>query len=143
MPVGERVVAVLRDRILEGVLTPGAPLRDVALSAELGVARHTLRMALRLLEYEGLVVYRMHRGAVVKTLSPEDVQELYRVRRIVELGAIDHSALATSGQLMELEAVVRSEERAGAKKDWNGGGYRESALPPGTEPFPVAASWVA
>lgn len=119
VPAGERAAAILRERIIEGRMPPGTPLRDVALSAELGVARHTLRMALRLLEYEGLLVYRMHKGAVVKTLAAEDVHEIYRVRRIVELDAIEHSALAAPTRLAELDTAVRTAERAVADKAWN------------------------
>lgn len=119
VPAGERVAGILRERITEGHLLPGSPLRDVALSNEFGVARHTLRTALRLLEYEGLVVHQMHKGAVVKTLSAEDVHEIYRVRRTLELSAVEHSALAPTARLAELEAVVRTAERAVADKAWN------------------------
>lgn len=119
VPAGERVAGILRERITEGHLLPGTSLRDVALSNEFGVARHTLRTALRLLEYEGLVVHQMHKGAVVKTLSTEDVHEIYRVRRTLELSAIEHSALAPAARLTELDATVRTAERAVSGKAWN------------------------
>ncbi|MGH1553549.1 GntR family transcriptional regulator [Streptomyces sp. L7] len=63
---------VLRERIVEGELPPGTPLRDVALSAELGVSRNTLREAQRTLHDEGRAVQRLHKGTAVKTLSAED-----------------------------------------------------------------------
>lgn len=118
LPTGERIAAVLRDDITEGRLRSGTPLRDAALSAELGVARHTLRGALRLLEYEGLVEYQMHKGAVVKTLTPGDVHEIYRVRRTLELSAIEQSALAPQPLLDELHERVLAAEAAVAGRDW-------------------------
>lgn len=119
VPAGERVAGVLRERITEGQLLPGTSLRDVALSTEFGVARHTLRTALRLLEYEGLVVHQMHKGAVVKTLSVDDVHEIYRVRRTLELGAVEQSAFAPTDCLADLDTAVRTAERAVTRKAWN------------------------
>ena len=52
----------LRERIVEGELLPGTPLRDIALSAELGISRNTLRQALRTLHEEGLVTQQLHKG---------------------------------------------------------------------------------
>lgn len=119
VPAGERVAGELRERITEGHLRPGTSLRDVALSAELGVARHTLRAALRLLEYEGLVVSRMHKGAMVKTLSAGDVHEIYRVRNTLELAAIEHSAVAPDTMLAGLDTAVSMAEKAVADEAWN------------------------
>src|SRR6266566_4908415 len=67
------VADILRERIVEGELPPGTPLRDVALSAELGVSRNTLREALLALHEEGLVVQQLHKGTTVRTLSAADV----------------------------------------------------------------------
>ncbi|WP_163510225.1 GntR family transcriptional regulator [Fodinicola acaciae] len=119
VPAGERVAEDLRRRITEGHLPPGTQLRDVALAAEMGVARHTLRGALRLLEYEGLLTYQMHKGVVVKALSTMDVREIYRVRRTLELSAIEHSALVTEGELSRLDATVRAAELAVSGQEWN------------------------
>ncbi|RYF50876.1 MAG: GntR family transcriptional regulator [Comamonadaceae bacterium] len=119
VPAGERTAEQLRERILEGHLPPGTPLRDSALSVEFAVARHTLRGALRQLEYEGLVVYQMHKGAVVKTLSADDVHEIFRVRRALELGAIENSSTASAAAFERLEATVCVAEEAVAQKAWN------------------------
>lgn len=119
VPAGEVIAAALRDRILEGHLPPGTQLRDGALSAEFAVARHTLRGALRRLEYEGLIVYRMHKGAEVKTLSADDVHEIYRVRRALELGAIENSATASADTLDSLDSAVLAAEDAVKRQAWN------------------------
>lgn len=117
-PTGERVAAELRERITTGLLLPGTPLRDATLAAELGVARHTLRGALRLLEFEGLVDHTMHKGAVVKRLSTAEAHDIYRIRRVLELSAVEHSAVALQPMLDELHLRVQAAEAAVACRDW-------------------------
>jgi DNA-binding GntR family transcriptional regulator len=75
----------LRERILEGELKPGTPLREEALSGEYEVARHSLRSALRTLQGEGIVQIEPNRGARVRSLSPEDVRGLSELRIALEV----------------------------------------------------------
>jgi DNA-binding GntR family transcriptional regulator len=88
----------LRQRILDGALRPGTPLREEALSSEYEVARHSLRSALRTLQGEGIVEIEPNRGARVKSLSPEDVQGLSELRIALELEAA-RMVLARDGLL--------------------------------------------
>ncbi|WP_406457918.1 GntR family transcriptional regulator [Streptomyces sp. NBC_01622] len=113
------VTDVLRERIVEGELPPGTPLRDVALSAELGVSRNTLREALRTLYDEGLVVQQLHKGTAVKTLSAEDVTDIYIARRTLELSAVDASPLAPEPLLDAMEAKVAAAELAVDAEAWD------------------------
>jgi len=84
----EQVADALRARILSGDLPPGTPLREVSLAESLGVARNTVREGVRRLEAEGLVVHRIHRGAVVATLTQDDIREIFDLRRFVESEAL-------------------------------------------------------
>jgi DNA-binding GntR family transcriptional regulator len=61
----------LRREILDGVLPAGARLRERELQETYGVARHSLRAALRSLATEGLVHIEPHRGARVARLTAE------------------------------------------------------------------------
>ncbi|MDB4890249.1 MAG: GntR domain protein [Gemmatimonadetes bacterium] len=74
----------LRDRILRGRFPEGEPLRQDAIAEELGVSRIPVREALRQLESEGLVTFHPHRGAVVSTLSLEEITELFELRAEIE-----------------------------------------------------------
>jgi DNA-binding GntR family transcriptional regulator len=74
----------LRERILKGEFADGAVLRQEALAERYGVSRLPVREALRLLEGEGLVKLRAHHGAVVATLSPAQINELYDLRAMLE-----------------------------------------------------------
>jgi DNA-binding GntR family transcriptional regulator len=74
----------LRERILHGVYPEGEPLRQDAIAEELGVSRIPVREALRQLEAEGLVVFNPHRGAVVSSLSLDEIDEVFTLRAEIE-----------------------------------------------------------
>jgi DNA-binding GntR family transcriptional regulator len=82
----------LRREILDGELTPGSRLRERELCEAFGVARHSLRAALRALAAEGLVRIEPHRGARVAQLTSDDVRWLYELRAALEIEAA-HLAL--------------------------------------------------
>jgi DNA-binding GntR family transcriptional regulator len=77
----------LSDAIMRGEMAPGAPIRESAIAASLGISRNTVREAVRVLEAGGLVRHTMHHGAAVVDPSQEDLHELYRARIALELSA--------------------------------------------------------
>jgi DNA-binding GntR family transcriptional regulator len=99
----QQVAAGLTSRIVAGAFAPGDRLRESAIAAELGVARNTVREAVRILEQSGLVQYQVNRGAVVISPTPEKVDALYTARAVLETTAVarplaesDLAALRTS-----------------------------------------------
>ena len=88
----QQVVRTLRQAILDGRLAPGAALRETDLAARLGVSRGTIREALRVLAPEGLVEHRARRGALVASLDPADVSDVYRARIVLEAAAAEQAA---------------------------------------------------
>ena len=88
----EQVAGALREAIIDGGLAQGTYLREDSLSKRFNVSRNTIREATQILVGERLVTRRMHRGAFVSRLGAEDVHDLYRVRRIVELPAVGEAA---------------------------------------------------
>jgi DNA-binding GntR family transcriptional regulator len=81
----------LRTAILEGSLEAHALVRQDELAATYGVSRMPIREAIRLLEAEGLVVSRPNRGVVVAPLDPDDAQEIFDVRGVLEPLALRRS----------------------------------------------------
>src|SRR5262245_65727869 len=77
----ERVADTLRERITSGDLPSGTALREESTAANLKVSRNTLREGIRLLVAEGLLVQKLHKGATVRTITIEEVQDIYVVRR--------------------------------------------------------------
>jgi DNA-binding GntR family transcriptional regulator len=84
-----QVAAALREAILTGLILPGTPLREIALSGELGVSRNTIREAARVLAAEGLVRHRMNHGVQVTELSDADIDSLYQARAVLEKAGVD------------------------------------------------------
>lgn len=82
--LADQIVEVLRQRIVSGELPEGTKLRQEKLAAELGVSRVPLREAIRQLEGEGLVTTELHRGTVVSSLSPGEIEELFEMRLQLE-----------------------------------------------------------
>jgi DNA-binding GntR family transcriptional regulator len=83
----DALAAALRTRILDGALGPGERLRELELADAYGVARHSLRAALRTLAAEGLVVIEPNRGARVAQLEAADTGPLFELRTALELEA--------------------------------------------------------
>lgn len=89
LPTSQDVVLEsLRQAILDGVLPPGTRLRQEDLATIVGSrSRLPVREALRALEYEGLVDSTPHRGFTVTGLDPEDIEEIYDIRIVLETHA--------------------------------------------------------
>lgn len=118
----QRAADLIRQYIFEGRFAPGTPLPEASLSAALQVSRNTVREAFWTLMSEHLLVHEPHKGVTVRWLTPEDVLDIYKIRRMFELSVLD---LAAQGQmelakkeLGEIEALLAEAETAAANGDW-------------------------
>ncbi len=84
----DRVADELRRALFDGEVTPGTPLREVALADSLGVARSTVREALGALVSDGLVERIPNKGTVVRELTPEGIHDVCRARLVVETAGV-------------------------------------------------------
>lgn len=128
--VPERVAAELRGRIAAGETAPGAKLTEARLTADYGVSRHSLRAAFQILAAEGLVDRHPNRGVFVHAPTAEDVREMYRTRRVLEIGTVsvaeyDDDALARLADVVdrarESVAGEDAEGTAQANQDFHRG----------------------
>lgn len=88
----ERVADALRSMLFAGDLTPGEPLREVALAEAFGVSRSTVREALALLTSEGLLTRAPNRGVTVTALTEVDIAEIFEARLLLERAGISAAA---------------------------------------------------
>jgi DNA-binding GntR family transcriptional regulator len=88
----DRVYTRLRADILDGVHPPGARLGEAELAEQTGSSRTPVREALRRREVEGLVEVLPHRGARVPGWTPEDLEEIYDLRMLLEGAAARRAA---------------------------------------------------
>jgi DNA-binding GntR family transcriptional regulator len=95
----DAIAAALRTRILDGELGAGERLRELELAEAYGVARHSLRAALRSLAAEGLVTIAQNRGASVARLTADDVAALFELRTALELEAARLALERNDGRL--------------------------------------------
>ena len=74
----------LREAILQGYFEPGEKLDQERIADEFDVSRTPVREAVRMLESEGFIDIRPHRGAFIASVSRRDVWEIYEVRTLIE-----------------------------------------------------------
>ena len=127
MPIQRQTIAsmtveALRERILRGDYPEGEPLRQDSLADELGVSRIPVREALRQLEAEGLVTFSPHRGAVVSSLSLDEIVELFELRADIECDLLNRAIPRMSKEQLDRAIDVLDEFedalRAGEATRW-------------------------
>ena len=82
--VERQIAEVLREKIIVGVIARGQKLKQAEIARLLGVSITPVREALRLLEAQGYVAVKAHRGAVVSPFVVEGAEELYELRQALE-----------------------------------------------------------
>ncbi|HEX4816884.1 MAG TPA: GntR family transcriptional regulator [Nonomuraea sp.] len=111
----QQLADLLFERVLSGAFKPGDRLRESAIAGELGVARNTVREAVRMLELSGLVRYEVNRGAVVISPTAESLDAVYTARERLEATAA--SKPPSAGQLKAIEAAFEALVDAAESRD--------------------------
>jgi DNA-binding GntR family transcriptional regulator len=110
------VYEALRRDIVEREFVPGEPLTEQDLSRRYGVSRTPVREALAKLERDRLVRVVPKKGAFVRSISHDDVRELYQMREALEALAMRLAAPRLErGELQGFETRFRELEARGAK----------------------------
>src|SRR5579872_6296144 len=105
------VAEKLREQIIRGDIPEGMQLRQDAIANQFQVSRIPVREALRQLDAEGLITIVPNRGAVVPALSPDDVEELFTIRALLEPEVLRLSIpRLTEEDFAEAEVVLRRYE---------------------------------
>ncbi len=129
-----QIIHTVIEMIREGKLTYGQKLyREQELVEMLNVSRPTLREALRVLEFLGIVTTRPRRGIIINdpsqrtgyfplemilTFEKTDKQDLFELRRAIEIENAGNSAIrATDEELEELGEIDRVLEEAAFETD--------------------------
>lgn len=86
------VAETLRSAIVSGQLGCGALLKQDELAEQFRISKIPLREALKRLEAEGLVSFIRNKGAVVASLSIEEIWEYVEIRAMLESRAAELAA---------------------------------------------------
>lgn len=112
----KQVSDTLRDLILRGELAPGAAVEEAPTAESFGVSRNTVREAIRDLARAGLVTQSRLRPAVVVSLTPDAVEDIFRVRRLLEVASAEVVAESAPGPLPLVEEALAT---LAAATDWH------------------------
>lgn len=83
----QQVAERIEQMLVQGRLKPGERLVESDLAQLLGVSRGPVREALQLLDHEGWIEHRPRHGATVRRRTAREVEELFEVRRVLEIHA--------------------------------------------------------
>ena len=119
----------LRSRLIAGEFLPGSRIRYGPIGQELGISATPVREAMGLLANEGFVELVPQLGAVVRTISRDELVELYEMREAIEpYAAAKASQRASESQIAAIgrtvqrmrtlaENVDRTKNRVAGKRD--------------------------
>jgi len=97
----------MQEAILHGVFKPGERLVETDIADKMGVSRAPVREVLSALGREGLVVNIPRRGNFVVDFTDKDIEEIYSLRLLLEIGALKRAIpLFTAEDREKLQQVV-------------------------------------
>jgi DNA-binding GntR family transcriptional regulator len=108
----------LRRSILNGDLVGGTRLSLAEVASNFDVSTTPVREALRELSFEGLVRIDNYRGGVVTAVTKAEVEEIVRIRQVLEPMAAREAVEGMTPMILE-EAQVILDEMA-ASDSWDG-----------------------
>jgi DNA-binding GntR family transcriptional regulator len=111
---GEAAYDALIEALRAGTFAPGDRLREEGVADRLSLSRTPVREALRRLENDGIVEHRPRVGAVIRTLSHEEIVELYEMRAVLERSAAEMAA--KHGSEAEFDALDAINDRIEAAR---------------------------
>jgi len=110
MLLREQIYRMLRERILNGGLSPGCRLIEEELAEQMNVSRTPVREALQRLKIEGLAVEARNRGYEVASMELEDIDGALEIRRLLECYAARRAAARiTEDELGNLQRICEKE----------------------------------
>lgn len=107
--LGNRAYLELRQRLADGEFAPGSQLVNRTISEKVGMSMTPVREAIARLASEGLVHYIPGAGSYVRTVSRDELAQLYDLREVLEPFAAGLAAShITANELDEIRAVCRT-----------------------------------
>lgn len=116
--ISEQIKEQLIEDIFHHKYKPGDKLVESALAKELNVSQTSIREALRSLIAMGFLESEPFKGITVRSLSREDLWEVYTVRAALEsLAATNAAKRITDSEISELEKICEEMIQAGKAGD--------------------------
>lgn len=113
----DQITGVLSLAILEGKFKGGEQITELALQKQFEVSRSPVREALRDLEKKGLVEILPRKGAFVKKITRQDIEQVFPIRSVLEgLAARQASRRITKKECRQMEDAFRGMKLAASNR---------------------------
>lgn len=100
----EEIYSALFDKIISGEYLSGTWLKQEDLAREFQISRTPVRIVLQQLDQDGLVHLTPNKGAKVLTFSADEIEEIYEIRKSLELLCLEISLpILSMHKLLELK----------------------------------------
>jgi DNA-binding GntR family transcriptional regulator len=105
--VADQAYLALCTEILAGRIGPDVRLTEMTIAERLGISRTPVREAVRRLIIEGFLTRERREGLRVTTLNPDEVQQIFNIRLMLESYAARRAAeFVTPGEAAELTRLA-------------------------------------
>jgi DNA-binding GntR family transcriptional regulator len=97
----------------------GELYNEKAIAADLGISRTPVREALLELASQDLIIFLPRRGLMVNRFTRRDVDEIFELRKAIELAAVEKITVAAPPfDLFEIEEALLNQRKAVKQKDY-------------------------
>ncbi|MFE0699368.1 GntR family transcriptional regulator [Streptomyces sp. NPDC058872] len=116
-PAADRVYAHVKQAVLDRRYEGGTLLTEGELAEAVGVSRTPVREALLKLEMEGLLKLYPKKGALVLSVSAQEIADVVETRLLVEEFAVRRAVPASPALIERLEELLEEQKRRAAAGD--------------------------
>ena len=110
---------IIRTSILSGQWKIGELYNEKAIATDLGISRTPVREALLELASQDLIIFLPRRGLMVNRFNRRDVDEIFELRKAIELAAVEKITNASPPlDLFEIEESMFNQRKAAKEKDY-------------------------
>lgn len=107
----DQIYEIIKEDIINQTYPHNTVLNEKKISQELSVSKTPVREALKALEAEGWVEYVPYKGILVKQMSLEDLKDVFRVRKALEVMVTEAVVQRITPPLLaELHASMQKQE---------------------------------
>lgn len=97
----DQIYDIVKEDIISQTYKNNTVLNEKKISQELNVSKTPVREALKALEAEGWVEYVPYKGILVKQMSLDDLKDVFRVRKVLEIMVVESVVKKITPPLLE------------------------------------------
>ncbi len=121
--LAEHIVEDMEEKIISHALKPGQRIIEEALCKAFGVSRSPVREAFQILESRGFVVREPRKGISVAKITPQEAEDIYRIRASLEGLATSLAVQKRTPEFMKKLRKIHEQMIRAAEKE-NGTTYQ-------------------